>query len=91
MKRLELLKASLSEEKNVDTVVATTKKADAKFLVRTKRDLEDKMEDLKEQLESRLSSSQALDKSVVESLFAQISTTKQNLSLYESFEKEYID
>lgn len=90
MKRTELLKVTLSEEKNVNTVLDNTTKADAKFLKRTKRDLEDKIEDLQEKLQVRLSSTEPLDKSVVENLYNELQTTKSTLDLYKSFEKEFI-
>lgn len=90
MKRTDLLKVTLSEEKNVNTMLDNTTKADAKFLKRTKRDLEDKIEDLQEKLQVRLSSTEPLDKSVVENLYNELQTTKSTLDLYKSFEKEFI-
>lgn len=90
MKRKELLQATLSEEKNVQTVVENTTKADSKFLKREKRNLEDRIEDLEEKLQARLSSAVPLDKSVVESLYNELQTTKSTLDLYNSFEKEFI-
>ena len=90
MKRKQLLEVTLSEEKNVNTVLDNTTKADAKFLKRTKRDLEDKIEDLQEKLQVRLSSTEPLDKSVVENLYYEIQTTKSTLDLYKSFEKEFV-
>ncbi len=90
MKRTDLLKVTLSEEKNVNTVLDNTTKADTKFLKRTKRDLEDKIEDLQEKLQVRLSSTEPLDKSVVENLYNELQTTKSTLDLYKSFEKEFI-
>ena len=90
MKRTDLLKVTLSEEKNVNTVLDNTTKADTKFLKRTKRDLEDKIEDLQERLQVRLSSTEPLDKAVVENLYNELQTTKSTLDLYKSFEKEFI-
>ena len=90
MKRTDLLKVTLSEEKNVNTVLDNTTKADSKFLKRTKRDLEDKVEDLQEKLQVRLSSTEPLDKAVVENLYNELQTTKSTLDLYKSFEKEFI-
>ena len=90
MKRTDLLKVTLSEEKNVNTVLDNTTKADTKFLKRTKRDLEDKIEDLQEKLQVRLSSTEPLDKAVVENLYNELQTTKSTLDLYKSFEKEFI-
>jgi len=85
-----LLQASLTEQKNVDSVVEKTQKADEKFLKRAKRDLEDTIEELETQLEERLSSSTPLDKSTVENLFQSIVDNKAMLELYKEFEKEYI-
>ena len=44
----------------------------------------------KELLQARLSSTVPLDKSVVESLYNELQTTKSTLDLYNSFEKEFI-
>ncbi len=90
MKRKELLSVALSEEKNVNTVLDNTTKADNKFLKRAVRDLEDKIEDLGEKLQVRLSSTEALDKAVVENLYNDIVTTKATLELYKDFDKEFI-
>lgn len=90
MKRSELLKVTLSEEKNVNTVLENTTKADGKFLKRAKRDLEDKIEDLQEKLQVRLSSTESLDKAVVENLYNELLNTKATLELYKTFEKEFI-
>jgi hypothetical protein len=91
MKREVLLKTSLAEDKNVNVVIENTLKADTKFLKRTKRDLEDKIEDLQEKLQVRLSSTEPLDKSVVENIYSTIVTTKETLKLYEAFEKEFVN
>lgn len=90
MKRKQLLEASLQEEKNVATVVSVTTKADEKFLKRTKRDLEDNIEDLTERIQNRLSSTEPLDKSVVENLYNELKEVKSTLVLYKEFEKEFI-
>lgn len=90
MKRSKLLKVTLSEEKNVNTVLENTTKADGKFLKRAKRDLEDKIEDLQEKLQVRLSSTESLDKAVVENLYNELLNTKATLELYKTFEKEFI-
>lgn len=90
MKRTELLKQTLSEEKNVNLVLENTTKADAKFLKRTKRNLEDSVEDLSEKLQVRLASTEPLDKAVVESLYNEIVTAKATLNLYKEFEKEFV-
>lgn len=90
MKRKELLENSLQEEKNLQTVVSNTTKQDSKFLTREKRNLEDKIEDLKEQLEQRLSQTSAIDKSVIEVLYNSMKETEKTLGLYKSFESEFI-
>lgn len=90
MKRTDLLKVTLSEEKNVTFVLQNTIEEDTTFLKRTKRDLEDKVEDLTKSLKKRLSSTEPLDKAVVENLYNELVTTKSTLDLYKSFEKEFI-
>lgn len=90
MNRKELLENNLTEEKNVKTVVEATVAADAKFLKREKRNLEDKVEDLEEQLKVRLSSTTPLDKSVIESVFNSLKETKSLLAIYNEFEENYV-
>jgi hypothetical protein len=90
MKRKDLLKATLSEEKNVQSVIDLTTTKDAKFLKRAKRDIEDKIEDATEQLTVRLSNETPLDKSVIEGLYNNIKELKSSLELYKSFEAEFI-
>lgn len=90
MNRKELLSVSLSEEKNVTTVVTNTLAKDAKFLKKEKRNLEDQIEDAEEKLEERLSSNIPLDKSVVEVLYDSLIGLKATLSLYEKFETEFL-
>ena len=46
--RKTLLESAMTEEKNVKTVIATTLLKDVKFLKRTKRDLEDAIEEVNE-------------------------------------------
>lgn len=90
MKRKQLLESSLAEQKNVDTVIATTLKKDVKTLNKAKRDLEDQIEEAEEQLEERLSSDTPLDKSVVEVTYSKIKDLKATLELYKSFEAEFL-
>lgn len=90
MNRKELLESSLTEEKNVTTVVTTTLAKDVKALKKAKRDLEDAIEDAEDVLQERLSSSVTLDKSVVEVAYSKLKDLKATLALYESFEKEYL-
>ncbi len=90
MNRKEALQGTLTEEKNVTTIVANTLKKDTKFIGKAKRDLEDLIEDAEEALEERLASNTPLDKSTVEVLFAKIIDLKATLALYEKFEKEVL-
>jgi len=90
MNRKQLLESAMTEEKNVNAVVASTLKKDSKFLTKAKRDLEDKLDDVEESIEERLSSNTPLDKSVVEVLFAERESLKASIKLYEDFEKEFI-
>jgi hypothetical protein len=89
MNRKELLESGLIEDKNVTTVVATTLAKDVKFLKRTKRDLEDAIEDAEENLKVRLSSNTVIDSSVVLITFAKIMELEEQLKLYKSFEASY--
>lgn len=90
MKRRNLLEAALTDEKNVNSVVATTIEKDQKFIKRTKRKLEDEIEDDEEQLRQRLESSTPIDHSTVEVMYAGIQDKKAKLKTYEAFEKEYL-
>lgn len=90
MKRKQLLESALSTGENVKSVVEITTTKDNKFLKRTKQSLENEIEDLKEQLEARLSSEAVLDKSVIEVTFLNLKNSENLLELYKSFEKEYI-
>jgi len=90
MNRKQLLESAMTEEKNVNAVVASTLKKDSKFLTKAKRDLEDKLDDVEESIEERLSSNLPLDRSVVEALFAERESLKASIELYEKFEKEFI-
>lgn len=87
--RKQLLEAGLTEEKNVTTLVASTLLKDAKFLKKAKRDLEDQIEDAEDNLQERLSSNTALDKSVVEVAFSGLKELKEKLELYQSFENQF--
>jgi len=87
--RKTLLESAMTEEKNVTTVVATTLAKDVKFLKRTKRDLEDAIEDAEEALKLRLSSNTVIDASTIKVTFAKIMELEEELKLYESFEAIY--
>lgn len=89
MNRKELLESGLTEDKNVSSVVAITLAKDVKFLKRTKRDLEDAIEDAEETLKLRLSSNTVIDSSVVLVTFAKIMELEEELKLYNSFESSY--
>lgn len=90
MKRKSLLEASLTEDKNVTTVVTATLAKDLKSLKKAKRDIEDKLEEAEEALEERLSSNVPLDKSVVEVTYANLKRLKETLDLYSEFENAYL-
>ena len=83
--RKTLLESAMTEEKNVKTVIATTLLKDVKFLKRTKRDLEDAIEDAEEALKLRLSSNTVIDASTIKVTFAKIVELEEELKLYESF------
>jgi len=88
--RKQLLEASLTEDKNVATVVTATLAKDLKSLKKAKRDIEDKLEEAEEALEERLSSNVPLDKSVVEVTYAKVKELKEALDLYSEFESAYL-
>jgi len=90
MKRRELLQSTLTEDKNVSTLVTNALAKDAKFIKKAKRDLDDAREEAEEALEERLASNTPLDKSVVEVLYAKIKELKAITALYEEFEKEIL-
>lgn len=89
MKRATLLQSGLTEEKNVQSVVATTVAKDQKFIKREKRNLEDSIEDDEEQLSQRLQSELPVDKSTIEVLYKGIQEKKERLELYKAFETEF--
>jgi len=90
MNRKSLLEASLTEDKNVATVVTATLAKDLKSLKKAKRDIEDKLEEVEEALEERLSSNTPLDKSVVEVTYAKVKELRETLELYSEFENAYL-
>jgi len=90
MKRKELLEGVLNSQDNVEAVIEAVIKADNKFLVRQKRKIADSVEDLKEELEKRLSVEGAIDSSTVESCYAALEIAREKLELYEKFEKEFL-
>lgn len=90
MNRKELLELSLNEDKNVINLVDVAISEDKRFIKRTKRNLEDEIEDLQVGLKKRLSSNMPVDGSVVEVTYAKIAEVKERLNLYKSFESEYL-
>lgn len=90
MKRTEALKQNLDKDKSKEVQILQTLKNDAKFIKRSKRDIEDAIEDLEAELQKRLVSEVPLDKSTVEVTFASIQTQKQLLETYKEFEQEYL-
>lgn len=90
MNRKSLLEASLTEDKNVTTVVASTLAKDTKALKKARRDVEDAIEEAEEALEVRLSSGAVLDKAVVENTYSNLKDLKAKLELYKEFEAEFL-
>lgn len=90
MKRNELLKQNLTEEKNVEVLVSDVAEQDKRFIKREKRALEDQIEDLQVDLKKRLGAKTPLDKSTIEVTYQAIKTAKETLELYKEFEKEYL-
>lgn len=90
MNRKALLQAGLTENKNVETLVASTLKQDKKILAKAVRDLDDSIEETEEALEERLTSNVALDKSVVEVTYKKLQDLKATKALYEAFTKEFL-
>jgi translation initiation factor 1 (eIF-1/SUI1) len=90
MKRKDFLKVSLSEENNVEVVVAKTVRADEKFIKRKIRAFQDDIEDLETELEKRLSTNTEIDSSTVENIYGRIRTLQTSIELYESFSKKYL-
>jgi asparagine synthetase A len=90
MKRKDFLKVSLSEENNVEVVVAKTVRADEKFIKRKIRAFQDDIEDLETELEKRLSTNTELDASTVENIYGRIRTLQNSIELYESFSNKYL-
>ena len=89
MKRTDLLKQSLTKDKNVELTVETAVSTDKRFLKREKRNIQDSIEDLEAELTKRLSAKEPLDKSTIEVTFQNIQGKKELLALYESFEETY--
>lgn len=90
MTRKALLEQSLTEDKNVTTVVATTLAKDTKALKKARRDVEDAIEEAEEALEARLSSGAVLDRAVVENTYSNLKDLKAKLELYKEFETEFL-
>lgn len=88
-RRQQLLRKALNENEGINLVLENSLKADNKFLKRAIRDLKDKIEDLEEGLENRLSQETPIDKSVIENTYASILSTKELLGIYEDFQKTY--
>lgn len=89
MRRQQLLRKSFDESEEINLVLENSVKADNKFLKRTMRDLKDKIEDLEESLEARLSQETPIDKSIVENIYGSILSTKELLEIYENFQRTY--
>lgn len=90
MKRQELLAVGFSQEKNQEVLVKEILAKDNKFIKREIRNLEDKIEDLKEEFNSRLKSEVPVDATTVTVMFAGIKETEKMLELYKEFQKIYL-
>lgn len=91
MKRQELLSVNFSQEKNQEVLVREILAKDNKFIKREIRSLEDKIEDLEEEFNTRLKSHVPLDSATITVLFAGIKEAKETLELYKEFQKEYLN
>lgn len=90
MKRSELLKQNLNEDKSKELAVNKAIKADEKFVNRSIQSITNTIEDLKEKLDSRLSADAPLDSSVVEVTFKSIKEQEAKLAIYKEFKESYI-
>lgn len=89
MNRKEFLQASLTEDKNIESVIKITLSKDAKMINRAKRDLEDALEEAEEALKTRMMSQEPLDKATILVTYAKVKEFKDTISLYDEFKAEY--
>lgn len=88
MSRKSLL-TKVSDEQKEQVVQTKVLKEDSKLFRTVKRELEEKIDDLDDQINDRLSIPVALDRTVIEVLFHQKKTAEALLELYEDFQEEY--
>lgn len=86
MKREQLLNTEETKKTVIDAIIA----GDKKFIKRTIQRIEDSIEDAEEELRRRLMADAAIDESVVEVMFKNISVLKEKKKLYESFQSEFL-
>lgn len=89
MNRKEFLQASLTEDKNIESVIKITLSKDAKMINRAKRDLEDALEEAEEALKTRMMSQEPLDKATILVTYAKVKEFKDTIALYDEFKAEY--
>ena len=86
MKREQLLNTEETKKTVIDAIIA----GDKKFIKRSIQKIEDSIEDAEEELRRRLMADTAIDESVVEVMFKNISVLKEKKKLYESFQSEFL-
>lgn len=86
MKREQLLNTEETKKTVIDAIIA----GDKKFIKRSIQKIEDSIEDAEEELKRRLMADTAIDESVVEVMFKNISVLKEKKKLYESFQSEFL-
>lgn len=89
MNRKEFLQVSLTEDKNIESVIKITLAKDTKMINRAKRDLEDALEEMEETLKTRLMSQEPLDNSTILVTYSGVRQLKDTIALYDEFKKEY--
>ena len=89
MKRVDLLKASLGEEKDVNTLVGKIIKKDSLFLTRHLTRLSESLEDAQVSFEERLSSQTELSKADIE-LYMRMSNIQQEIDTVKEFKEKFM-
>lgn len=86
MKREQLLNTEETKKTVIDAIIA----GDKKFIKRAIQKVEDDIEDAEEAMRKRLMEETAIDASVVEVMYAGITSLKNKKKLYESFQSEFL-
>ena len=86
MKREQLLNTEETKKTVIDAIIA----GDKKFIKRAIQKIEDDIEDAEEAIRKRLMEETAIDASVVEVMYANITSLKNKKKLYESFQTEFL-